>query len=81
MRLTKKEKAFLGRQYAEALVWNRLESPAELPALKFRKDWQAADEHERKAIMAEIASIARDDLLKAGYNRQAVLASVNKYIR
>ncbi len=81
MRLTKKDKAFLGRKYAEALFWHRIESPAELPALKCRKDWQAADAYEKKQVMAEIATFARDELLKAGHNRETVLELVNKYIR
>lgn len=34
MRLTKKEKEVLGRQYAEGLYRGRIESPADLPALK-----------------------------------------------
>lgn len=81
MRLTKKDKALLGRQYAEALLWRRLESPADLPALKCRKDWQGAAAHEKKAAMAEIAAFARDELLKAGHNRETVLNLVNRHIR
>lgn len=81
MRLTRKDKLFLGRQYAEALFWHRLDSPAELPALKCRKDWQAANAHEKRLAMAEIATVARDELLKAGHNKERVLDLVSKYIR
>ncbi len=49
MRLTKKDKAILGRQYAEALYWHKFESPADLPALNCRKDWQTTDAYEKKA--------------------------------
>ena len=81
MRLTKKEKEVLGRQYAEGLYRGRIESPADLPALKKRRDWQEAPEHERRTIISELATMARDALLKAGHNRETVLKFVNKYIR
>lgn len=81
MRLTKKDKAILGRQYAEALYWHKFESPADLPALNCRKDWQTADAYEKRLIISEIAAMARDELLKAGHNREIVLNLVTPYIR
>lgn len=81
MRLTRKETEALGRQYAEGLFWGRIASPADLPALKNRSDWQAASEYEQRRIISELASVARDELLKAGHNRETVLNLVNSYIR
>lgn len=81
MRLTRKEMVLLGRQYAEALYWHRLASPADLPALKNRSDWQTASEYERRRIIAELATVARDELLKAGHNRETVLKLVSDSIR
>ena len=81
MKLTKKEKEVLGRQYAEGLYWGRIESPADLPALKNRRDWRETPEYERRNIVSELATMARDTLLKAGHNRETVLMAVNKYIR
>lgn len=81
MRLTKKEKEVLGRQYAEGIFWGHIESPADLPALKKRRDWREAPEYERRNIISELATMARDALLKAGHNRETVLKFVGKYIR
>lgn len=81
MRLTKKEKEVLGRQYAEGLYWGSVKSPADMPALKNRRDWQEAPEYERRNIISELATMARDTLLKAGHNRETVLKIVNEYIR
>ena len=81
MKLTKKEKDLLVRQYAEGLFWGRIASPADLPTLKNRKDWQDAGEYERKSIISELATLARDELLKAGHNRELVLKLVSNYIR
>lgn len=81
MRLTKREKGLLARQYAEKLYWGKAGSPADLPALKQRRDWQAASEYEQRDIVSELASLARDELLKAGHNRDIVLQYVGPYIR
>ena len=81
MKLTRKELALLGRQYAEALYWHRLESPADLPALKNRRDWQDASEYERRRIISDLATLARDELLKAGHNKEIVTNLVSNYIR
>lgn len=81
MKLTKKEKAVLGRQYAEGLFLGRIKSPADLPVLTERGDWQDANDYERRRIMSELATVARDELLNAGHNRETVLSLVNPYIR
>lgn len=81
MRLTKKEKALLGRQYAERIFRGNPGSPADLPDLAKRRDWQEATEYERRDIISELATLARDELLKAGYKRETVHKHVGRYIR
>lgn len=81
MRLTKKEKELLGRQYAERIFRGNPGSPADLPALAKRRDWQEATEFEQRDIISELATLARDELLKAGYNRETVNKYVGQYIR
>lgn len=81
MKLTRKELLLLGRQYAEALYWHKLASPADLPALKNRSDWRNASEYDQRRIVSELATMARDELLKAGHNREQVLKLVNNAIR
>lgn len=81
MRLTKKEKELLGRQYAERIFRGNPGSPADLPALATRRDWQEANEYERRDIISELATLARDELLKAGYNRETIQKYVGQYIR
>lgn len=81
MRLTKREKGLLAKEYAERLYWGKAESLADLPALKARRDWQAATEYEQRDIVSELAAVARDELLKAGHNRDTVLKYVGPYIR
>lgn len=80
MRLTKKEIDLLGRKYAEGLYWHRLESPAELPSLVARKDWQQTGKYERRAIISDIARKAEEELLKAGHSRGLVQKLVSNYI-
>lgn len=81
MRLTKREKEHLSRQYAEGLYLSRMTNPADLPDLKKRRDWQEADEYEKRRIVSELATLARDELLRAGHNRETVHRLVNDYIR
>lgn len=81
MRLTKKEKELLGRQYAERIFRGNPGSPADLPALAQRRDWQEAPEWERRDIIAELAALARAELLKAGHNRETVDKYVGTYLR
>lgn len=65
--LTTRERETLGGAFAEQLLHSQDADPTKLPGLVNSRDWEIAEPHERRQMLADIAHAAAAKLLQCGY--------------